>query len=321
MNVSEILARNEKIQAELFNIKRGERRSPAGFEHVFRATTSSGSASESQSSVVHKVRRGENLSVICQACLERQGLDASPGAVHRAVASVARANGIKNPDLIFPGQKIDLSVISRAEGSTPQASASLLPKPKGGPIFPLETPVIPPAIDFTARRAPRSPAEAANDLRKVAAGQESHATDGGRHARPWEGILEGRGVLTSPYGMRKDPFSGEQGLHKGIDIAAPKGSEIRALKDGVVTFAGWQSGYGNVVIVQHDQGLETRYAHASETLVEQGQRVGEGAPIASVGSTGRSTGNHLHFEVRRDGETVNPIAFLKDQRLQIAEVL
>jgi murein DD-endopeptidase MepM/ murein hydrolase activator NlpD len=114
------------------------------------------------------------------------------------------------------------------------------------------------------------------------------------------------GSVSSSFGHRSDPFSGERKSHRGVDIAAAAGSPIQAVRAGTVTFAGDRGGYGNVVVVDHGRGLETRYAHCESVDVQVGDAVRAGAPIATVGSTGRSTGPHLHFEVRQDGQAVDP---------------
>ncbi len=118
------------------------------------------------------------------------------------------------------------------------------------------------------------------------------------------------GRVSSRFGHRSDPFTGEHRSHHGVDIAAAEGAPIQAVRAGTVTFAGEQGGYGNVVILDHGDGLETRYAHCKALNVEAGQRVHAGGVVATVGSTGRSTGPHLHFEVRRDDEPVDPNAAL-----------
>lgn len=112
--------------------------------------------------------------------------------------------------------------------------------------------------------------------------------------------------VTSGFGMRADPFDGKRREHDGIDVAAPLGASIHAARDGVVRFAGEAQGYGNLVIVDHGGGLESRYAHCAKLSVRIGQDVAGGEAIATVGSTGRSTGPHLHFEVRRDGTPEDP---------------
>jgi murein DD-endopeptidase MepM/ murein hydrolase activator NlpD len=99
-------------------------------------------------------------------------------------------------------------------------------------------------------------------------------------------------------------------MHLGIDIAAKYGTDIVAMADGVVIFSGRKSGYGNIVELRHANGLETRYGHNSQNLVSEGDMVRKGQVIAKLGSTGRSTGPHVHFEVRRNGEAVNPMQYL-----------
>lgn len=115
---------------------------------------------------------------------------------------------------------------------------------------------------------------------------------------------------SSGFGNRTDPFTGGRAFHSGMDFAAPKGTTVFSAGKGVVSFVGTRSGYGNVVEVTHANGLVTRYAHLSGFLSEEGQAVNTGTPIAKVGSTGRSTGPHLHFEVRKADSAINPKAFL-----------
>ncbi|MEM9716571.1 MAG: DUF5930 domain-containing protein [Pseudomonadota bacterium] len=116
---------------------------------------------------------------------------------------------------------------------------------------------------------------------------------------------------TSPYGPRRDPFTGARRFHSGVDMAGPLGTPIVAAADGVVTFSGWQSGYGRIVILKHAQGFETRYGHLATIDVTKGQTVFKGDKIGGMGSTGRSTGVHLHYEVRIGGQHVNPMTYIK----------
>ena len=126
-------------------------------------------------------------------------------------------------------------------------------------------------------------------------------------------------AFTSGYGVRSDPFRGGRAMHAGIDLAGPHGTPIYATADGLVTTAGWNSGgYGNLIKLDHGRGIETRYGHLSQMLVRPGQQVKRGQLIARMGSTGRSTGNHLHYEVRIDGRAVNPIPFMKSTDYLIA---
>ena len=110
---------------------------------------------------------------------------------------------------------------------------------------------------------------------------------------------------TSPFGRRWGR------AHEGVDLAAPVGTPVYATGEGKVIFAGWQSGYGNLIKVQHELGTETRYGHLSKIKVKVGQKVSQGSLIGAMGNTGRSTGPHLHYEVRVNGRAVNPMTFIK----------
>jgi murein DD-endopeptidase MepM/ murein hydrolase activator NlpD len=117
--------------------------------------------------------------------------------------------------------------------------------------------------------------------------------------------LEG-GRVTSGFSMRLNPVINRVQAHQGIDFAAPPGTPVRAVGDGVVDFAGWQNGYGNVVFIEHSRGHTTVYAHLSSMNVTRGQRVSQGQHIGGVGSTGWATGPHLHFEFRINGKHKDP---------------
>ena len=123
--------------------------------------------------------------------------------------------------------------------------------------------------------------------------------------RPVEG-----GFISSYFGEREDPFDGEETFHKGVDFAGAKGSTVMAVAAGVVTWAGERSGFGKIVEINHGDGYVTRYAHNEKTLVSVGQTVKRGDPIGLMGSTGRSTGPHVHFEVLRNGRQVDPLSFI-----------
>ncbi len=117
--------------------------------------------------------------------------------------------------------------------------------------------------------------------------------------------------LSSGYGPRKDPFLHKSAFHSGLDMAVPRGTSVRSAGAGTVTYAGRRGGYGNVVEITHSGGLVTRYAHLSRILVKDGAEVSAGMPIARAGSTGRSTGPHLHFEIRRNSGPIDPTPFLR----------
>ena len=123
--------------------------------------------------------------------------------------------------------------------------------------------------------------------------------------------LPGDPEITSGFGVRIDPFLGRRALHSGLDLRDDYGSPVRVTAAGTVSSAGWAGGYGNMVEVDHGNGLTTRYGHLASISVEEGQTITAGAIVGKLGSTGRSTGPHLHYEVRIDGEPVDPMRFVK----------
>lgn len=118
------------------------------------------------------------------------------------------------------------------------------------------------------------------------------------------------GWISSHFGYRTDPFTGRGAFHAGVDFAGPPGSRVVAVGPGVVSYAGWKEGYGNVVEITHPTGYVTRYGHNSRNLARVGQSVQKGDAIAIIGSTGRSTGTHVHFEVLKNGNVLNPTRYL-----------
>lgn len=125
-------------------------------------------------------------------------------------------------------------------------------------------------------------------------------------------IKPARGPIGSRYGYRIDPINGRQKMHAGLDIAAPPGTPVRAPADGVVSFAGWDDQYGKLVSIDHGYGVLTRFGHNSQIFVQVGQKISKYDVISAVGSTGRSTGPHLHYEVRVNGLAVNPVNYILD---------
>jgi murein DD-endopeptidase MepM/ murein hydrolase activator NlpD len=120
-----------------------------------------------------------------------------------------------------------------------------------------------------------------------------------------------RGVLVSGFGWRDDPFGEGWRFHQGVDVAAPEGAPVAARAEGVVVYAGWAEGYGLVVVLDHGRGYQTLYAHLRRVQVPPGSWVRAGGVIGEVGSTGRSTGPHLHFEVRYREVPVDPLPYLR----------
>ncbi|MCY4301136.1 MAG: DUF5930 domain-containing protein [Aestuariivita sp.] len=129
-------------------------------------------------------------------------------------------------------------------------------------------------------------------------------------AMPVSGVYR----YTSGYGFRSDPINRQRRMHHGIDLAAAHGTDINAAGDGVVTFSGWRKGYGKVIEIDHGFGIETVYAHNSKNRVKRGQRVSLGDHIADMGNTGRSTGTHLHYEIRINGKSTNPMVYIRAGR-------
>lgn len=126
------------------------------------------------------------------------------------------------------------------------------------------------------------------------------------------------GRLLSHFGHRQDPFGGHQAFHAGVDISGSMGAPVRTAADGVVAFAGWESGYGKLIVVDHLNGLSTYYAHLSRIDVIPGQEVRLGQVVGGCGATGRVTSPHLHYEVRRGGAPVNPYPYLAKSAIAVA---
>jgi murein DD-endopeptidase MepM/ murein hydrolase activator NlpD len=190
-------------------------------------------------------------------------------------ADLMETNGISDPRAVAVGTELFVPGATRVVEVVPAddaAASTSTPSPSPSPT-PIPTP--------------------ASTTRRVPGGQPEPPL-----AWPLEGVLYGR------YGVR----AGRR--HDGIDIAAPEGTPVLAAADGTVIYAGEQSGYGSIVILRHANGLVTLYAHNSRLLVEDGDRVSRGQPIARVGQTGRTTGPHLHFEVRQGTRPKNPLLFL-----------
>ncbi len=134
-----------------------------------------------------------------------------------------------------------------------------------------------------------------------------------KHATP-SGWPVSTGYITSKFGFRNHPIYRKSKFHAGVDFASKRGTPVLATADGVVVFSGWQSGYGRLVEIRHMDGLKTRYAHNQKNLVKEGDMVKKGQAIAKLGSTGRSTGPHVHFEVRKNGKAVNPLKYVGTEK-------
>ncbi len=170
--------------------------------------------------------------------------------------------------------------------------------PQGGPLVPLQAGK--PAGVFEQRLVQAQQAiTLAERMRRIVAGLPVQ--------RPMPAEFD----QTSGFGPRSDPFTRSMAMHTGLDFRAPPGSPVRATASGKVVEAGWMGGYGNMVEIDHGNGLTTRYAHLSSIAVSAGDAVARGATVGRVGSTGRSTGPHLHYETRIDGDAADPMRFIR----------
>ena len=246
------------------------------------------------------------------------------GEMHASeTAQLREANRIQQEQILQVSKKAsalqqDLDSLRRAEdglraivGAPPAAADETVQEgtvsPTGGEQHTPTTADLSEALEMIEKRLStrRSSIDLlAETMRREFPGAASYASDSAPHTMP--SIWPAAGYVSSPYGLR---FNGTE-FHQGIDIAADMGAPIVATADGVVTAAGWNGGYGNMVDVDHGGGIVTRYGHASALAVTVGQQVRRGEVIAYVGSTGRSTGPHVHYEVRVDGQPVNPAGYL-----------
>lgn len=175
---------------------------------------------------------------------------------------------------------------------------------QGGPLTPLS---------FSTRGEEPSPDEVRANQLLQQMDQLNLYRIAAQHA-PFASPVRAAVRYTSGFGYRRDPRTGGRRMHNGADFAGAHGTDIFATADGVVSHAGWQSGFGRLIKIKHDFGIETLYAHNTRIRVKVGQRVSRGDHIADMGSTGRSTGTHLHYEVRVNGRPVNPMIYIKAAR-------
>ena len=169
----------------------------------------------------------------------------------------------------------------------------------GGPFVPLKRPARAPAAS--------SASFTASNVARAQINQYAQTLTAVPVRKPVNGEVD----MSSPFGMRLDPFLGRPAIHTGVDLRGEIGEPARATATGKVTIAGWDGGYGNMVEIDHGNGLATRYGHLSKILVKVGQFVRIGETVGLIGSTGRSTGPHLHYETRINGEAVDPQKFLR----------
>ena len=316
-------------------------RTAAANSHTFRAALTkacqAGATScshETQGVLRHTVQAGETLSEICLSHLKHLGTAPNRSELYAFVDCVARTNNLVNPDLIFPGQSLILSL----ENADAKPQVAPCAAPASAELQTEFAATAPPPQYALATYPPLGLDAGKHETPAPSSSTASTSSSADLHAliesllesdpigsltptpaSPWRYLLEARARLTSEFGLRPDPFTGEIAHHAGIDLAAEPGTRIHSLLPGSVLFSGWKPDYGKVVIVRHDAGLETLYSHNSENLVVRGQRVSPRTPLGLVGSTGRSTGPHLHFEVHKNRQPIDPIPVLTSQDLQFAQ--
>lgn len=296
MNVAAIGPVRTSDLAPVPRAPRGASRTP------FRETLSEALSVARRPDAVREVRRGDTLSHLVQRQLRAAGERPTRAAIYEGVAAVAKANGLRNPDLILPGQRIDFSVLGAASRDAVATAAPVHRPPAAAPVFQATEELL--AVLIQPSESPKP------ELALLEPGDASSS--------PWQSVLDAPARLTSEFGPRSDPFSGRWRQHNGIDLASEQGTQVRPLLPGKVVFSGWRNGYGNTVVVRHADGLETLYGHHAENLVGKGDEVSQKTALGLVGSTGRATGPHLHFEVRRNGEAVNPLPFMTGRFTRVA---
>lgn len=300
------------------------RRPAAGADSVDRTFSSELTRAQRQSGESYAVRKGDTLSEIVLQRFERAGKTPTARELYDTVADVARDNGLNDPNRIYPGQRLRLGAVAaqdRAAAPTdlsslpPQANAvapppfvdAVLAAPPSASLHPNAQEKLPaaPSVLQTATAKAQSPIPA----ERAGIGLAEY-----RPQSPWRKLIDGKARLTSEFGPREHPITGHRHKHSGIDLAARAGTAIYPLRAGTVVTSGWRGGYGNVVVVRHDDGVETLYGHNAKNLVKPGDRVDGTTPMALIGSTGNATGPHLHFEVRRANVAINPIPFLTESK-------
>jgi murein DD-endopeptidase MepM/ murein hydrolase activator NlpD len=224
-----------------------------------------------------------------------------------SVDAIAQANGISNPSKIKAGDKLTIPL---GVGGVAVSRLYLEHKvSRGDTLWGIGRAYGVSVSSITAANPGVNPNRLrVGDIIKVplsGSTSSSRSSGGPKYIWPVSG-----GRLTSEYGWRTDPFTGQRAFHGGVDFGLPEGSPIYASCDGVVIEAGLKGGFGRAVVIQHDDGLVTLYAHASKILVTVGTRVRQGQLIARVGSTGRATGPHLHFEFRKGEATIDPMSLI-----------
>ena len=287
-----------------FSVQRREMLSPGFRGHLEQAMRPAGG-----NAPAYEVQSGDTLSGIVRNQIKALGGDVTQAEVYAGVRQVAQANGLSNPDRIYPGQSLDLSALRAGDRPIYLAMRRGDPLPAQG------------GIAMSALRLDTATETASGVAARVRRILSADAPEAAVAEAAWKRLVGGPATISSEYGLRRDPFTRRPAFHTGVDIAAPAGAPIYPMAAGTVVFSGWRGGYGRTVIVRHADGLESLYAHNARNLVRAGDIVDAQTPLGAVGDSGRSSGPHLHFEVRRDGRAVNPMRYLDaaDMTARIAQ--
>jgi Peptidase family M23 len=243
----------------------------------------------------------------------RENLDAMAQKVGEMQAKMIRLEAISERVSGMAGVKADDLRIQPAPGAASAPTAPLLGSGRGGPFVPSGTP----SMDQLGQWVASVDAQA-DQRADVFTLIESRLLENRLSALMVPSSAPVSGPVGSGFGFRSDPFTGRAALHTGLDFPAETGTPITSAAGGVVINVEYHNGYGNMIEIDHNNGLVTRYAHASKIVAKQGDLVRRGQTIAYVGSTGRSTGPHLHFEVLLEGVQQDPIKFLGGSRERAA---
>ncbi|MDD3814866.1 MAG: M23 family metallopeptidase [Desulfocapsaceae bacterium] len=229
----------------------------------------------------YTIQQGDTLSEIVATESKRLGINQSRNDLYNMVNQIAEQNHLMSPDTLFPGQQIDLSSIRQP-----------LSESASEPIAEL---AFPPIFDQLSGPASSS----ASELRPDTTFQSPVV-----------------GKITSLFGMRNHPVLGEALHHNGIDISQPTGTPVKPLSSGTVTFSGNNGGYGQMIEIDHGNGLTSIYAHLSKLSVRKGEQISSEQTIGQVGETGMTTGPHLHLEIHRQNAAIDPLTVLNRQQIE-----
>lgn len=274
----------------------------------------------------NRTLKSENVSLKKQFTLAEEKLSVLEASLDRIQNFTKKLNLITNVDDEERALKLSITSGPRTTGAEPAAAAPVTRLPSSEFMIrepqPIEKPIAEEKTGELAVTKDNARDYTSLSVRIDRALRESQLREQGV-LQLWDSLSErqnvllstpsvkpARGWFTSRFGYRVDPFTNRAEMHGGLDMAAPPGTPVFAPADGVVSYVGYEAGYGKLVSIDHGYGVVTRYGHNSRVFVEQGQKVKRWDVISSVGSTGRATGSHLHYEVRIHGIAVDPLNYI-----------